>query len=171
LGIGYAPVGTCLSGKFLAAASVVRPTHGNAADREGPGVVRMWDATTGKLCWEKEEETGGATSVAFAPDGKTVVSAGYDSAMVRHDRDLAPRADVHPASEVTYPGKAGAEPIHVKFLLEQRCCNVRFYATLRTPAEAGLGKAALTLSFPGWSDVKVAPVTKELAVGDAPRPR
>lgn len=92
-------------------------------------------------------------------------------AMVRHDRDLAPKADVHPAAEVTYPGKAGAEPIHVKFPLEQRCCNVRFYATLRTPAEAGPGKAALALSFPGWSDVKVAPVTKELAVGDAPRPR
>jgi hypothetical protein len=44
-------------------------------------------------------------------------------------------------------------------------------ATLRTPAEAGPGKAALALSFPGWSDVKVAPVTKELAVGDAPQPR
>jgi hypothetical protein len=41
----------------------------------------------------------------------------------------------------------------------------------RTPAEAGPGKAALALSFPGWSDVKVAPVTKGLAVGDAPRPR
>ena len=92
-------------------------------------------------------------------------------AMVRHDRDLAPKADVHPAAEVTYPGKAGAEPILVKYPLEQRCCNVRFYATLRTPAEAGPGKAALALSFPGWSDVKVAPVTKELAVGDAPRPR
>jgi hypothetical protein len=44
-------------------------------------------------------------------------------AMVRHARDLAPKADVHPAAEVTYPGKAGAEPIHVKFPLEQRCCN------------------------------------------------
>src|SRR6516164_11728829 len=61
-------------------------------------------------------------------------------AMVRHDRDLAPKADVHPAAEVTYPGKAGAEPIHVKFPLEQRCCNVRFYATLGTPAEAGRGR-------------------------------
>lgn len=80
-------------GKFLAAASNVRPTHGNAADREGPGVVRLWDATTGKLCWEKEEETGGATSVAFAPDGKTVVSAGYDSAI--HIRDVATGKEVH----------------------------------------------------------------------------
>ena len=59
----------------------------------------------------------------------------------------------------------------MKFPLEQRCCKVRFYATLRTPAEAGPGQAALALSFPGWSDGKVAPVTKELAVGDAPRPR
>jgi hypothetical protein len=74
--------------------------------------------------------------------------------MVRHDRDRAPKA------EVTYPGKAGAEPIHVNFPLEQRCCNVRFYATLRTPAEAGPGKATLALSSPGGSEVKVAPVTK-----------
>lgn len=76
-----------IDGKFLAAASDVRPTHGDPADREGPGVVRLWDVTTGKLRWEKEEETGGATSVACAPDGKTVASAGYDA--VIHIRDLA----------------------------------------------------------------------------------
>jgi hypothetical protein len=63
-----------------------------------------------------------------------------------------------------------------RYLLALACSGLflgaaAVHATLRTPAEAGPAKAALALSFPGWSDVKVAPVTKELAVGDAPRPR
>ena len=78
--VAFSPDGT-----FLAAVSDVRSTHGNPSDREGPDVVRLWDVTTGKLRWEKE--TGGATSVAFAPDGKTVASAGSDA--VIHIRDVA----------------------------------------------------------------------------------
>jgi hypothetical protein len=41
---------------------------------------------------------------------------------------------------------------------------VRFFATLKTPAEVGAGKATITLSFPGWEDAKVAPTTNELAI-------
>jgi RNA polymerase sigma factor (sigma-70 family) len=66
-------------GKSLAAASDV--PFFNGAVRQDPGVVRLWDVVSGKLRWEKEEETGGATSVAFAPDDKTVASAGNDSAI------------------------------------------------------------------------------------------
>lgn len=73
-------------GKLLAAASGERRVW-NPGDQEGPGVVRLWDVVTGKLHWEKEEEKGGATSVAFAPDGKLVVSAGHDA--VIHLRDAA----------------------------------------------------------------------------------
>ena len=32
-------------------------------------------------------------------------------AMIRHDRNLLPKADVHPVAEVTFPGKGGAKPI------------------------------------------------------------
>jgi hypothetical protein len=110
-----------------------------------------------------------------APGKEQEIAAGIGTksptghlATVRHDRGLAPKVDAHPAAEVTYPGKAGAEPIRVKCALDQRCCNVRFYATLRAPAEAGPGKAKLVLSFPGWGDGKVGPVTEELAVGDEP---
>ena len=85
--------------------------------------------------------------------------------MVRNDRNLAPKADVHPVAEITFPGKAGADPIRVKVALDQRCCNARFYSTLRTPAEVGPGKAKVLLSFPAWTEVMVAPATRELAVG------
>jgi hypothetical protein len=89
-------------------------------------------------------------------------------AMVRHDRNLSPKADVHPVAEVTFPAKVG--PVTVKFPLDQRCCNVRFYATLRTPADAGAGRAKVALSFPGWADAKVMPATREAAVGGIDRP-
>lgn len=74
--------------KLLAAASNARRTDNNPKPvPEHPGVVRLWDVTTGKLRWEKEEKTGGATSVAFAPNGKTVASSGYDA--IIHIRDAA----------------------------------------------------------------------------------
>jgi hypothetical protein len=89
-------------------------------------------------------------------------------AMIRHDRNLSPKADVHPVAEVAFPGKGGgAKPVGVKVPLDQRCCNVRFYATLRTPAEVGAGKAIVTLTFPAWTDAKVGPTTKEVAVTEA----
>jgi hypothetical protein len=85
-------------------------------------------------------------------------------AMVRNDRNLAPNADIHPLAEVTFPVKAGADPVPIKLTLDQRCCNVRFFTTLRTPAEIGSGKAKVLLSFPAWTEVKVAPATRELAI-------
>jgi hypothetical protein len=88
--------------------------------------------------------------------------------MIRHDRKLAPKADAHPTAEITFPAKPGAaKPAPVKLPLDQRCCNVRFYAALKTSADAGTGKATITLSFPDWKDVKVGPTTKEVAVAES----
>lgn len=99
-------------GKLLAAASGVQRPIGNPADREGTGVVRMWDAATGQLRWEKQEETGAATSVVFAPAGKIVASAGHDA--VIHLRETATgkqirkiQAPEDPFPDVHTPGKKG----------------------------------------------------------------
>ena len=89
-------------------------------------------------------------------------------ATLRHDRSLSPKADVHPIAEITFPAKPGAaKPAPVKLTLNERCCNVRFFATLKTPAEVGAGKTTITLSFPGWDDAKVTPMTKTLAVAES----
>jgi hypothetical protein len=114
---------------------------------------------------------GGAPLPAPGKEGELVAVIGTKSstghlAMIRHDRNLPPKADAHPVAEVTFPGKGGAKPVAVKVPLDQRCCNVRFNATLATPAEVGAGKATVTLSFPDWKDVKVGPATKELAVAE-----
>jgi hypothetical protein len=94
-------------------------------------------------------------------------SATGHMATIRHDRNLTPKADVHPVAEFTFPAKPGAAKLApVKLSLNERCCNVRFFATLKTPADASAGKAIVTLSFPGWKDVKVGSMTKELAVAE-----
>jgi hypothetical protein len=117
---------------------------------------------------------GDAPLAAPGKEGAIAAAIGTRSstghlAMIRHDRNLPPKADVHPVAEVTFPGKGGgAKPVAVKVPLDQRCCNVRFNATLQTPAEVGAGKATVTLSFPGWADAKVGPTTKEVAVTEVP---
>jgi hypothetical protein len=82
-------------------------------------------------------------------------------AMVRHDRKLAPGADVHPAVEVTFNG---AEPIRVPISLDQRCCNVQFYGAVKVPAGAKLEQIKVDLSFPGWVGVKVRPTAKDVRI-------
>jgi hypothetical protein len=39
---------------------------------------------------------------------------------------------------------------------------------VRVPAEAGNGKAKVTVTFGDWKEATVAPVTFEVNVGDAP---
>jgi RNA polymerase sigma factor (sigma-70 family) len=66
-------------GSLLAAASgLCRPLNPKV-DPDNPGIVRLFDVATGKVLWEKEQESGGATSVAFAPNSNTVASAGNDA--------------------------------------------------------------------------------------------
>jgi hypothetical protein len=40
---------------------------------------------------------------------------------------------------------------------------------VRVPAEAAIGTAKITLSFPDWKEFKVAPATIEVPVGE-PKP-
>lgn len=90
-------------------------------------------------------------------------------AMVRHDRQLTPKADAHPIADIVFsPAKPGAAPLRIKLPLDQRCCNVRFLATLKTPAEAGTGPATLELAFPDWAEAKVAGVKRTLPLGEVP---
>lgn len=91
-------------GSMLAVASgLCRPL--NPADSDNPGVVRLFDVATGKLRWEKEQESGGATSVAFAPDSDTVASAGNDA--VIHLREATTGKEIRTIQihEDDYPGR------------------------------------------------------------------
>jgi hypothetical protein len=47
-----------------------------------------------------------------------------------------------------------------------------FRGPVRVPADAGLGRAKVTVSFPGWKAARVEPVTAEVqVVAGAPKPR
>ena len=41
----------------------------------GNGTIQLWDANTGGLLWRTDAHHDSVTAVAFAPDGKTIVSA------------------------------------------------------------------------------------------------
>jgi WD40 repeat protein/serine/threonine protein kinase len=43
-----------------------------------PGVVRMWDAASGKLLWTGRRHKGSVMSLAFSPDGQQLASASWD---------------------------------------------------------------------------------------------
>jgi len=41
---------------------------------------------------------------------------------------------------------------------------MRFWGSVRVPGEAGKGRARVTLSFPAWKQVDVAPAIIELPI-------
>ena len=55
---------------------VVFRTSGTRAGRRG--TVRLWDLRRGRTMHALTGHTGGATAVAFAPDGRHLASAGKD---------------------------------------------------------------------------------------------
>src|SRR5262249_53590016 len=50
-------------------------------ERSRSRIVRLWDVATGKL-HELDGHAGGATSLAFSPDGKVLATGGHDGTLV-----------------------------------------------------------------------------------------
>src|SRR5262249_5731679 len=70
-----------------------------------------------------------------------------------------------PTVVVELPGKKlGDKEIVPKVTLRYCECRRRFWFAVRVPAEAGKGKAKVTLSFPDWKEVKICPATFELPI-------
>ncbi len=79
-----------------------------------------------------------------------------------------PPADIHPVAQVVFaPADSMKPPIEVTVVLDKRCCGTLFQGSIAVPVEAALGKARVTLSFPGWRDGKVEPEVVEVQVSDA----
>lgn len=57
-------------------------TAGGQSLQYRPGDVILWDAKTGKAIAALEGHTSNVWSVAFSPDGKTLVSSGYDGKVI-----------------------------------------------------------------------------------------
>ncbi len=69
-------------GRFLASASGGRhPGDGRALIPSHDNTVRMWDVNTGQELVRFEGHAAHIESVAFSPDGRSIVSCGYDSSV------------------------------------------------------------------------------------------
>ena|GEM_PF-4016454 len=68
-------------------------------------------------------------------------------------------------AEFTWPGKdASAPPIKQSIDLKERCCGNLFYGQIRVPAEAGNGKAKVTVLFLELKSMRVAPGEANLLI-------
>jgi hypothetical protein len=75
--------------------------------------------------------------------------------------------DADPIAQVEFPSKAaGKPPIKLEVKLDERGGggHCSFHGTVRVPAEAGKGKAKVTVSFPAWKEGKVVPATFEVPI-------
>jgi hypothetical protein len=78
-----------------------------------------------------------------------------------------PPEGVHPVAKVVFPhADPKKPPIEVSVDLDQRCCGTLFQGSIAVPANAALGKAKVTLSFPGWRGRKVESAVTEVEVSD-----
>ena len=78
-----------------------------------------------------------------------------------------PPQDVHPIAKVVFPHTDPEKPpIEVSVELSKRCCATLFEGLVSVPVDARLGKAKITLSFPGWRAGNVASAVAEVEVSD-----
>lgn len=76
-----------------------------------------------------------------------------------------PPADAHPIAKVVFPhADPKKPPIEVSVDLNKRCCGTLFQGSIAVPADAALGKAKVTLSFPGWRGRDVVPTAADVSV-------
>ncbi|WP_390882413.1 NACHT and WD40 repeat domain-containing protein [Acaryochloris marina] len=59
----------------------VSPDGQRWAIGEDNGRLQMWDASTGRVLWIRQEHSGAIRSVAFSPDGQRIVSGSYDNTL------------------------------------------------------------------------------------------
>lgn len=105
----------------------------------------------------------GKTMPLRAEIGSAGVGLGTFNA-IRYDK---PPQDVHPVAKVVFPSADPKQPpIEVSVELNKRCCGTLFEGSVSVPAAAALGKAKVTLSFPGWRGADVGPVVTEVEVAD-----
>jgi hypothetical protein len=78
-----------------------------------------------------------------------------------------------PLAEVEFPARGSSgEPLRVAVRLAGRdSCDCCFTGDVPVPRAAAAGRARVTLSFPEWKDVRVAPSHFEVPVTDAPPPK
>ena len=76
-----------------------------------------------------------------------------------------PPPGVHPIGELEIPAAdPKGRPIRIKAELTSRCCATLFRGKVAVPAEAALGKAIVTLSFPAWKGGTVTSTTSEVEI-------
>jgi hypothetical protein len=94
-------------------------------------------------------------------------SAGIGLGTFRAIRCDKPPQDVHPIAKVVFPHTDPAKPpIEVSVELSKRCCGTLFEGLVSVPEDARLGKAKITLAFPGWRAGNVASAVAEVEVSD-----
>lgn len=78
-----------------------------------------------------------------------------------------PPADAHPVARVMFPpADPRRPPIEAVVELNKRCCGTLFQGSVAVPKEAALGKARVTLAYPGWGGGNVGPAVAEVRVSD-----